>query len=251
MNKGSAIALTLALGATAMQAQALDPSGQRYVDQLVQGGPVSIREAAQSIYHTGYRDQEVLDVAAEVLLQQYRSANDNTSSDAMAWVCKALGNSGNGRYQPLLREVVANSGNRRLDRHCEAAAENLPAGGVAYQAGSVNLAAYRQGQGRPAASSAPAAAAAPAVAQGSGTFDHVRVGMSMDEVNALLGAPSATYSHVTGKAWIPFNFKGKDVARIVALYRGKGRIIFSQESVYSSVWRVLELQPNPNETGYP
>ena len=39
--------------------------------------------------------------------------------------------------------------------------------------------------------------------------------------------------------------------RIVALYRGKGRIIFSQESVYSSVWRVLELQPNPNETGYP
>lgn len=250
MKKGSAFALSLALGCTAMQAQALDPSGKRYVDQLVQGGPVSIRDAAQSIYHSGYRDQEVLDVAAEVLLQRYRTATDNTTADAMAWTCKALGNSGNGRYKAVLDEVVANSGNRKLDRHCSSAAGNLPAGGSAYRAGSVSLDAYRSGQGRPAAGSA-AAPAAPAVPQGTGTFEHVRTGMSMDEVNALLGTPSATYSHQTGKAWIPFNFKGKDVARIVALYKGKGRIIFSQESVYSSVWRVMEVQPNPSETGYP
>lgn len=250
MRKGSAFALSLALGCTAMQAQALDPSGKRYVDQLVQGGPVSIREAAQSIYHSGYRDQEVLDVAAEVLLQKYRTSNDNTSADAMAWVCKALGNSGNGRYKPVLDEVVATSGNRKLDKHCAAAAKNLPAGTAGYRAGSVSLDAYRKGQGRPAAGT-PTASKAAAVPQGSGSFEHVRVGMSMDEVNALLGTPSATYSHQTGKAWVPFNFKGKDVARIVALYKGKGRIIFSQESVYASVWRVIELQPNPNESGYP
>lgn len=252
MKKGSAFALTLALGCSAMQAQALDPSGKRYVDQLVQGGPVSIREAAQSIYHTGYREQEVLDVAAEVLLQKYRTSNDNTSADAMAWVCKALGNSGSGRYKPVLDEVVATSGNRKLDKHCAGAAKNLPAGSDGYRAGSISLDAYRKGQGRPAAGTpAPAKTAPAAAAQGSGNFDNVRVGMSMDEVNALLGTPSATYSHQTGKAWNPFNFKGKDVARIVALYKGKGRIIFSQESVYSSVWRVMELQPNPNETGYP
>lgn len=251
MRKGSAFALSLALGCTAMQAQALDPSGKRYVDQLVQGGPVSIREAAQSIYHSGYRDQEVLDVAAEVLLQKYRTSNDNTSADAMAWVCKALGNSGNGRYKPVLDEVVATSGNRKLDKHCGGAAKNLPAGTAGYRAGSVSLDAYRKGQGRPAAGTPSASNATPAVPQGSGSFEHVRVGMSMDEVNALLGTPSATYSHQTGKAWIPFNFKGKDVARIVALYKGKGRIIFSQESVYASVWRVMELQPNPNESGYP
>jgi hypothetical protein len=57
---------------------------------LVQGGPVSIREAAQSIYHSGYRETETLEVAAEVLLQKYRTASDSSTADALAWVCKAL-----------------------------------------------------------------------------------------------------------------------------------------------------------------
>ncbi len=254
MKNTAVLATSFVLACTALQAHALDASGQRYVNQLVQGGPVSIREAAQSIYHSGYRDQETLDVAAEVLLQKYRSATDNTTSDALAWVCKALASSGNGRYKPVLAEVVANSNNRKLDRHCEKAGNSLSAGGAPYTAGSVNLDAYRSGQGQPAASStqalAPAAAPA-AVAQGSGSFSDVRTGMSMDEVNALLGAPTATFSHQTGKAWIPFNFKGKDVARVVSLYKGKGRITFSQESVYANVWRVLEVTNNPNESGYP
>ncbi|MGY8832622.1 MAG: hypothetical protein ACKVIS_24440, partial [Pseudomonadales bacterium] len=187
------------------------------------------------------------------LLQKYRSASDNPTSDALAWVCKALASSGNGRYKPVLSEVVANSDNRKLDRHCEKAADSLSAGGAPYTVGSVNLDAYRAGQGKAATSTqtlTPAAAPATA-AQGSGSFSDIRTGMSMDEVNALLGAPTATFSHQTGKAWIPFNFKGKDVARVVSLYKGKGRITFSQESVYANVWRVLEVTNNPNESGYP
>ena len=251
MNKTAAFTTSLALACTALQAHALDASGQRYVNQLVQGGPVSIREAAQNIYHSGYRDTETLDVAAEVLLQKYRSAADSTSADALAWVCKALGASGNGRYKPVLDEVVANSNNGKLDRHCEKAADSLSAGGAAYRAGSVNLDAYRSGKGRPAANAPAVAPTQVAMAQGSGSFSDIRSGMSMDEVNALLGAPSATYTHQTGKAWIPFNFKGKDVARVVSLYKGKGRITFSQESVYANVWRVMEVTNDPNESGYP
>lgn len=247
----TALVTSITLACAVTQAHALDASGQRYVDQLLQGGPISIREAAQNIYHSGYRDTETLDVAAEVLLQKYRSASDNTTSDALAWVCKALGSSGNGRYKPVLTEVVANSNNGKLDRHCEKAAAGLPAGGAAYAAGSVNLDAYRSGKGQPAANAPAATPAQAAVAQGKGSFNDIRTGMSMDEVNALLGAPSATYTHQTGKAWIPFNFKGKDVARVVSLYKGKGRIIFSQESVYASVWRVMEVINNPDESGYP
>jgi hypothetical protein len=151
-----------------------------------------------------------------------------------------------------LAEVVANSNNRKLDRHCEKAADSLSADGAPYTLGSVNLEAYRNGKGQ-AAASAPKLAAAPqaVVAQGSGALSDIRTGMSMDEVNALLGAPTATYTHQTGKAWIPFNFKGKDVARVVSLYKGKGRITFSQESVYASVWRVMDVTHNPNESGYP
>lgn len=251
MKRTAAIATSLALTFTALQAHALDASGQRYVNQLVQGGPVSIREAAQSIYHSNYRDSETLDVAAEVLLQQYRTANDSTTADALAWVCKALASSGNGRYKPVLAEVVANSDNSKLDRHCEKAGNSLSAGGTPYTAGSVNLEAYRNGKGQPAAGMPASAPAQAAVAQGTGTFSDVRTGMSMDEVNAVLGAPTATFTHQTGKAWIPFNFKGKDVARVVSLYKGKGRITFSQESVYANVWRVMDVTNNPNESGYP
>lgn len=245
MHQGYTFALASALACTTLSAQAVDASGQRYIDQLLQGGPVSVSQAAQSIYHTGYRDQEVLDVAAEVLAQKYRSATSNSEADAYAWVCKALGNSGNGRYKTLLSQV-AEANNRKLQRHCSKAADSLSAGASSFAAGSVNLERYRSG----AATSAQPASQAVA-AQGKGSFSSVVVGMSMDEVNALLGAPSSTYAHQTGKAWIPFNFKGKDVARVVNLYKGQGRVTFSQESVYAQVWRVLEVLPNPNESGYP
>lgn len=233
-------------------AAALDAVGQRYVDQLVKGGPVSIRQAAQSIYHTGMKDTEVLDVAAEVLVQQYGTATANTEIDAMAWVCKALGESGNGRYTAVLNQVAEGDVHRKLAKHCSTAAKKLPAAGAnAYKPGSVNLSKYQGG----AAKSQPAAAAKPAPAKaqaaGKGSFSDIVQGMSMDEVHALLGAPSASYAHQTGKAWIPFNFKGGDVARQVYLYQGRGRIIFSNESAYSSVWRVLEVIEDPNESGYP
>jgi hypothetical protein len=250
MKQGLVLVIAAALACSALQAQAVDATGQRYIDQLTSGGPVSISQAAQSIYHTGLRDQEVLDVAAQVLSDQYRSAAGNTEADAYAWVCKALAQSGNGRYQPLIAQV-AQSDNRKIAKHCAKAAKSLTASNPVFVPGSVNLAKYRAG-GSGAASASKSLQSAPASRPaGSGSFGSVVIGMSMDEVNAILGAPSATYSHQTGKAWIPFNFQGKDVARVVNLYKGQGRVTFSQDSVYSSVWRVLEVLPNPNETGYP
>lgn len=259
MNKLSTLLISCSLGLLAAPAVALDASGQRYVDQLLQGGPVSIRQAAQSIYNTNYRDQQVLDIAAEVLLKNYRGATDNTSADAMAWLCKALGRSGNGRYKAVLTEVVATSNNRKIDRHCQSAARNLPNTSNAYQAGSVDLNANRgRAHSQPARppqqrpqTNAQQPARRPQSGQYSASFNDIRVGMSMDEVNSLLGTPTSTYSHQTGKAWIPFNYRGRDIARVIALYRDQGRIVYSQDHMYNAPWRVLEIHPNPNETGYP
>lgn len=233
---------------------ALDAVGQRYVDLLTKGGAASIREAAQSIFHTGMKDTEVLDVAAEVLIQEYPSAIGNREIDAMAWVCKALGNSGNGRYSGVLKQVAEGGGHRKLTRHCAVAGKRLrnASSDGSYVPGTINLKKY-QDASRSSAPARPAAAQArPAKGVISrGSFSDIVVGMSMDEVTALIGAPSNTYSHQTGKAWNPFNFQGKDVARIVALYKGQGRIIYSQDTVYSSSWRVLEIREDASETGYP
>ena len=96
------------------------------------------------------------------------------------------------------------------------------------------------------------AAARPAAAQGGGNenLDIIREGMSMEEVYALIGQPTATTTYQTGKAWIPFNFGAKDLARTVLLYKGQGRVVCSHDG-YSSTSRVLEVIIDPQESGYP
>ena len=73
----------LLLGLLISPANASDVVNQRYIDQLTKGGMVSIKQAAQSIYKTSLRDTEVLDVAAEVLLQRYPTAS-HRDIDALA-----------------------------------------------------------------------------------------------------------------------------------------------------------------------
>lgn len=72
----------------------------------------------------------------------------------------------------------------------------------------------------------------------------------MQQVYSIIGPPTSTNSHITGKAFIPFNFRGKDSYRSIAHYKGQGRIVFSNSSAYSSDQRVLEVQVDPNESGF-
>jgi hypothetical protein len=150
---------------------ALTAAEKGYVDQLATGGPVTIRSVAQNIYNAGNTNTEVLDVAAEVLLEKYpRAGGDPDTVDAMAWLCRTLGRSGNSRYRPVLEKVENDeSVHRKLRGHCEKGAESLPKQvSNAYVAGTVNLARLRdpQAAAATAATGATAAAAAPAAAAG-------------------------------------------------------------------------------------
>jgi len=52
----------------------------------------------------------VLDVAPEALAQGYHKNTDlEPYADAMAWVCRALGNSGNGRYKGVAHGSIQGS----------------------------------------------------------------------------------------------------------------------------------------------
>src|SRR3546814_16993855 len=74
--------------------------------------------------------------------------------------------------------------------------------------------------------------------------------MSMQQVYSIIGPPTSTNSHITGKAFIPFNFRGKDSYRSIAHYKGQGRIVFSNSSAYSSDQRALEVHMDPNASGF-
>lgn len=257
---------------------ALNEAEVGYVDRLIKGGPGSIRSVAESIFHTGNTNPELLDVAAEVLLEKYpRAGEDRDAVDSVAWLCRALGNSGNNRYRPVLEKVADDkSTHRKLRGHCEKAAKQLPKGSVdSYAGGTVNLELLRNppppppppapalAKGKknaksgkatvpapaPAAKAAPEPVAAPAAKVVD--FSVVREGMSQQEVNDLLGTPTAQTQRMTGKQWQPFNFGARDLQRMYYLYKGVGRIEFSLKSGYEGVFRVIKVTADPAETGYP
>jgi hypothetical protein len=243
----TAIFLMCFVAAQAQGAEALDPVNAHYVELLSNGGPSSIRQAAQSMHRSGVSDERVLDVAAEVLLRDYRTAASNTEIDALAWVTNALSNAKTDRYNAVLQEVEKNAGHKKLAKY---AAKNfnkrLPTGD-AYVAGSVKL----EEVAKATAAASPMPAAAPQAAGSYHPISVVKVGMSRQEVMALAGPPTATRHYQTGKAFIPFNYRGGDLMREEALYKGQGRIVMSNTNRYSNDWEVLEVIVDGNESGYP
>ena len=225
-------------------------SGQRTVEMLVRGGPESQREAAQNIYNGIDRNPGVLDVVAEVLLQTYQRPGF-IEVDATSWMCKALGASADVRYKGVLQQIADKASERKVRKYAEQSLAMLPQANAApYIAGTVDLAKLRAGALQTQETQKSEATKEGAPGGGNGAFDRITIGMSMDEVFAFIGQPTATTSRTTGKAWAPF-YHGGDTARMFALYKGKGRIVFSNPSRYAPVWRVIDIVADPSESGYP
>lgn len=226
-------------------------ASQRTIDKLVRGGPESQREAAQDIYNGIERNPDVLDVLAEVLAQGYQRPG-HMQVDATSWMCKALGASGQPRYRGLLRQIADTATERKVRKYAQQSLEMLPPGEAEpYVPGTVDLNRLRDLPARVEQPPPPSKGdPGPETTAGPGDFSVVRHGMSLEEVSDLIGPPTATTSRITGKAWAPFYYGG-DTARLFALYKGRGRIVFSNASRYTPVWRVIEVVEDPRESGYP
>ena len=145
------LAFCLFLSVIANIASAADTIEQRNIDLLADGGATSIRNASQSIYHSGSTNREVLDVVAEVLLTKYKSGGGSTQIDAMAWAAKALGQSGDSRYRAVLEEVLNNSSNKKLKKHTKKSLKGIYGNDAKpYKKGSVSLAAIQKKRRRSA-----------------------------------------------------------------------------------------------------
>ena len=62
-------------------------------------------------------------------------------------------------------------------------------------------------------------------------FAKLQIGMKMNEVTALIGAPDDMVRHETGKRWIPFYF-GSDAQRMQVLYKGEGCLTYTAGNVF-------------------
>ena len=243
----------VALLMPAIPALAVSPAGERYINQIVGGGNSSLRRASQSIYHNGMTERVVLDVLAEKLLQTYNDTSQ-IGVDALAWACKALGQSGNIRYRNVLKTVNKKAKHSKVRKYAKQSLDNLPKGKAKkpYKKGSVNLKAMRKKLEK---GQSPVPASKKSRRKKSGrskySLSAIEKGMSLDEVISLIGEPTSTTGHITGKSFNPFYY-GSDHARLIHFYKGKGRVLYRQSSRYSRrAWRVLEVQIDPGEPGYP
>jgi len=89
-----------------------------------------------------------------------------------------------------------------------------------------------------------------AVAPPNSPLAKVALGMSKSQVRQLIGAPTTESGHVTGKAFIPFYFGGDDAHRTTYYYKGLGRVLFSDGTLFGGGGTaVINVDYDPSETG--
>jgi hypothetical protein len=80
-------------------------------------------------------------------------------------------------------------------------------------------------------------------------FTKLKIGMAQKQVTDLIGEPTDQGAYVTGKAFIPFYF-GSDRSRWEMVYKGQGRLIFSNQSGFGTGFYLTWIIHNSNEPGY-
>lgn len=112
----------------AVSADGLGPAAVR--DALHGTEHDALRRLAASYAEAGIRDVAVLDVLAQEVWARHAS-KDREVADAMAFLARALGGSGNVRYRELLQSVGRQAGHEVLRRHAKKSVKLLPAGDAA------------------------------------------------------------------------------------------------------------------------
>ena len=79
-------------------------------------------------------------------------------------------------------------------------------------------------------------------------FERLQIGMERSEVVRIAGRPTSEFSHITGKAFIPY-FYGSGGAEIKMAYSGLGRLILSKSARYSGNYHLIAIEHNAAEKG--
>lgn len=97
----------------------------RIENMLASGVPELVRLGAKRIYNGHSSDSELLELAKERLLADYPTAQSKVEVDAVAWLCKALAQSGQSIYRPVLEEVANKAPNAKVAKYANKYAQTL------------------------------------------------------------------------------------------------------------------------------
>ncbi len=108
------------------QSEHLTPQVSRFIHMLRSGNDEQIRLAAREAERHHPHAPRLLETANEVLLDGYlKKVNDKRHVDAMAWLCKYLGNSQDTRYLSTLKTVSDGNVQRKLKSYARRSYERL------------------------------------------------------------------------------------------------------------------------------
>lgn len=79
-------------------------------------------------------------------------------------------------------------------------------------------------------------------------FAQLQIGMTLGQVENLIGRPNNTDSRITGKQFQPFYFGG-DTQRTEAFYKNEGQLTFSNIHPDSSADTLIRIMVNPDAAG--
>ncbi|MEJ2200471.1 MAG: FlgO family outer membrane protein [Desulfuromonadaceae bacterium] len=99
---------------------------RRFIKMLHSRDLRSKTDAGKLIVREGVKDVVILDVVEEELLQGYLpSGSDRAYVDAMSWLCKALGSSGNSKYRGTLQTVAEKAPHGKLRKYAKKSLDML------------------------------------------------------------------------------------------------------------------------------
>ena len=94
----------------------LPPEGFRI--GLLTNDPASLRQYAQTIINKKITDTDILDIAAKRIWDS-KNTEDQLLGDAMAWLCKSIGESQNSRYRIIMEDISVKAKNEKITRYCK------------------------------------------------------------------------------------------------------------------------------------
>lgn len=104
-----------------------DAHVSRHINLLKSDDLTLKRYAAERVSWEGMRDSRIYDAIEQELLRYYEiSANDKLQIDTIAWLCRALGGSGDPKYKATLQKVMdSKQAHVKIKRHARAALKKL------------------------------------------------------------------------------------------------------------------------------
>jgi len=100
---------------------------------------LAVKVIAQQLYSQQKIETTLLDALSQFLIENYLSELDKQQGEVLAWICRAIGHSNNGRYTSLMREVSEQAPDKKIKKYALNAFHLLPPSDKPFQINQIDF----------------------------------------------------------------------------------------------------------------